>query len=238
MDSFELANGLGTINAAGFTGRVRPLLVSLASAGDHAVPLLLEELNLVLDGVAANWASEPLHTADQLVYRARSQAIQRHGATGVRRPGTGLPYASHPAEVCCILSAVCSEPELLAGAWLHDTIEDTGLTVDDLSDDMGVAVARIVEWVSQPPMPEMTVRLQRKLAFRRQLVNAPPEVQSLKAADIISNARSVRRANRQFAGTFLKEKQLDLEVLAHADPILLAAASNIIEAELRALNAF
>src|SRR3712207_970412 len=67
------------------------------------------------------------------------------------RKGTGTPYIVHPVGVMLLLvQAGETDPELLAAALLHDTLEDAGVTVEALRDQFGPRVASIVEGASEP----------------------------------------------------------------------------------------
>ena len=80
--------------------------------------------------------------------RAFQVALKAH--SGQMRKGTLIPYISHPVAVSLRLSrAGCSEDEIIAGV-LHDCVEDTELTLDDIRREFGESVAEIVEGCSEP----------------------------------------------------------------------------------------
>ncbi len=56
----------------------------------------------------------------------------------------GLPFISHPAKVVEILTAVTNDENVLAAAWLHDTIEDCGITREELAAEFNQDVADLV----------------------------------------------------------------------------------------------
>jgi hypothetical protein len=70
-------------------------------------------------------------------------AVQAHA--GTERRGKGFPYIVHPLEAMAIVATMTSDQELLAAAALHDILEDTDLTVEDLRKTFGDRIARIVE---------------------------------------------------------------------------------------------
>src|SRR5687767_332787 len=99
------------------------------------------------------------------------------------RKGTGTPYIVHPVGVMLLLiQAGETDPELLAAALLHDTLEDAGVTVDALRAQFGERVAGIVEGASEPYSRDelWETRKQHTVAFLR---TAPREVQLVAAAD-------------------------------------------------------
>ena len=66
-------------------------------------------------------ANKPLDT--QLVDRSILFAVKAH--SGTERRGKGFPYVIHPMEAMAIVATITPDPELLAAAALHDTVEDT-----------------------------------------------------------------------------------------------------------------
>src|ERR1700747_1944691 len=88
-------------------------------------------------------------TGIRLVSEAAELAARRH--KGQRRKGRGdEPYINHLAEVANMLSAVTNgeDAELVAAGWLHDTIEDSETTREELADEFGTRVADIVAEVT------------------------------------------------------------------------------------------
>ena len=86
-------------------------------------------------------ANKPLDT--QLLDRAIIFAVHAHA--GTERRGKGFPYIVHPMEAVAIVSTMTADQELLAAAALHDTVEDTDVTVERLSAEFGERVSRLVE---------------------------------------------------------------------------------------------
>lgn len=107
-------------------------------------------------------------------------------------PGTDLPYIVHPSLVCMeVIAALRAEPgraEDLAVqcALLHDVIEDSGVTVDQLQLQFGAEVAAGVQALSKDPTLPETAQLADSL---RRIEQQPPEVWLVKLADRIANLR-------------------------------------------------
>ena len=123
------------------------------------------------------------------ILRAASFAAEKHA--GQRRKGASAePYINHLLEVAQLVSAVLTEPDanLVAAALLHDVIEDTPVTPQELAEAFGEDVTRLVlEVTDDKSLP----KAERK---RLQVVNAPkktPRAQILKIADKISNLRAI-----------------------------------------------
>lgn len=105
------------------------------------------------------------------------------------RKGTDIPYISHPFSVAMLLQqAGCDEDIVIAGL-LHDTVEDTDVTLDDIIEHFGHHVADLVTAASEPdkslPWEE---RKQHTLEF---LAKAPLDVRRLVCADKLHNLRSI-----------------------------------------------
>ena len=86
-------------------------------------------------------ANKPLNT--EYLDRAIDFAVRAHA--GTERRGKGFPYVIHPLEAMAIVSTITSDQELLAAAVLHDTVEDTDVTIDQIRDQFGERVARLVQ---------------------------------------------------------------------------------------------
>lgn len=146
-----------------------------------------------------------------------------------RRKYTNAPYVDHLAEVAGIVATLppgeyhprATHAEMVATAWLHDVIEDQGVTRAQLVATFGPIVAGGVQLLSDL---EVGNRATRKAASRARLADAPAWVQSIKVADLISNTGSIVQHDPAFAITYLEEKRLLLDVLDKAHPALLAIA--------------
>lgn len=109
---------------------------------------------------------------------------------GQRRKSTDVPYIIHPVGVMLVLIE-CNEtdPELLAAALLHDTVEDTGVTLDHLRATFGERVAAIVAGCSEPDKSDTWEhRKEHTISFLR---TAPREIALVSAADKLHNVRSM-----------------------------------------------
>jgi (p)ppGpp synthase/HD superfamily hydrolase len=155
---------------------------------------------------------------------ARYYATAAHAAVGQLRKYTNEPYIVHPREVAEIVASVPHTPEMLCAAYLHDVVEDTGVEIVDIWREFGSVVAGYVHWLTNPSKPEDGNRAVRKRIDREYIRNAPPEVHTIKCADLISNTSTIVRYDPDFAEVYLKEKRQLLEVLTGADPVLLKRA--------------
>ena len=168
-------------------------------------------------------------TGMDLVHKAQVFAIAAHSAVRQKRKYTGEPYFVHPAEVARIVAEVPgSTPEMVAAAWLHDVVEDTGCTYTDIHMNFGIDVATLVGWLTDVSKPEDGNRATRKAMDRAHSAAAPAEAQTVKLADLISNSRSIVQHDPAFAKTYLEEKRMLLEVMTKGDATLMAEARKFI----------
>ena len=151
-------------------------------------------------------------------YAAMMFAREAH-AQQVRKY-TGNPYADHLAEVAGIVATVApfgSMRLMCSVAWLHDVVEDCGVTLVEIKQRFGPEVAQGVAGLSDL---EKGNRAERKAASRARLAACDGWIQTIKCADLISNTSSIVKHDAKFAVTYLAEKRALLEVLTKADPRL------------------
>jgi (p)ppGpp synthase/HD superfamily hydrolase len=163
-----------------------------------------------------------------MVERARVFATAAHAAVGQVRKYTFEPYIVHPAEVAKIVRDAGGSEAMIAAAWLHDTVEDTGVTIETIRAEFGVEVAELVGWLTDVSRPEHGNRAHRKALDRAHSAAAPAEAQTVKLADLIANTRSIMAHDAAFAKTYLEEKRLLLAVMTKGDPTLMAEARKFI----------
>jgi (p)ppGpp synthase/HD superfamily hydrolase len=124
-----------------------------------------------------------------VIFAAVEFAAKAHA--GQYRKGTKIPYLLHPLNVARILiEHGCREAVVVAGI-LHDTLEDTPVTPDQIRERFGDEAAELVLSVSEPNKSDHTWE-NRKVHTLRHLDTAPPEVLLLSLADKLDNIRSIR----------------------------------------------
>jgi (p)ppGpp synthase/HD superfamily hydrolase len=155
---------------------------------------------------------------------ARIFATAAHAAVGQLRKYTNEPYIVHPAEVVSIVRSVPHTPAMVAAAWLHDVVEDTGVTIETVRAEFGAEVADLVSWLTDVSRPEDGNRGHRKARDREHTAQAPAEAQTVKLADLISNTRSIMAHDPKFAVTYLEEKRALLAVMTRGDATLMEIA--------------
>jgi (p)ppGpp synthase/HD superfamily hydrolase len=143
---------------------------------------------------------------------------------GQLRKYTYEPYIVHPAEVAGIVASIGGTESQVAAAWLHDVVEDTGVTIEVIRAEFGDEIATLVGWLTDVSRPEQGNRAHRKAIDRAHTAAAPGAAQTVKLADLISNTRSIVAHDAKFAETYLSEKRELLKVMTKGDPTLLARA--------------
>ena len=126
--------------------------------------------------------------------RAAVFAIRAHHNT--ERRGKGFPYIIHPMEAVEIVATITTDPELLAAAALHDTIEDTDVTVDQIRAEFGERIANLVHAESDQfteGVSEEDSWHDRKQAAIDRLAAAPHDAKIVAMGDKLSNMRSIWR---------------------------------------------
>jgi guanosine-3',5'-bis(diphosphate) 3'-pyrophosphohydrolase len=132
----------------------------------------------------------PAPAADA-VAKAVEFAVRHHGDQ--TRP-TGAPYAEHLLEALEVLvrGAGVTDPGILQAAVLHDVVEDTPCTIDDVRRAFGARVAEMVDWVTKPEPAAGVDRKAAKEAYLSRLQDAPDDAVLVKLADRVSNVQTLR----------------------------------------------
>ena len=131
------------------------------------------------------------HIDTSLLDRAITFAVKAH--QGMERKGKGFPYIIHPMEAVCIVATMTNDQELLAAAALHDVIEDTDTTADDLKKEFGERVAMLVEAESDDKTGGSKAETwhQRKQDTLDRLRNADLDIKIVALGDKLSNMRAI-----------------------------------------------
>ena len=137
-------------------------------------------------------SNKPLNT--DLLDRAIIFAVRAHA--GTERRGKGFPYIVHPMEAVEIVATMTADQELLAAAALHDTVEDTDTTVEQLRSEFGDRVASLVASESDEKhegVSESDSWHARKQAAIDRLARASHDAKMVALGDKLSNMRAIAR---------------------------------------------
>jgi (p)ppGpp synthase/HD superfamily hydrolase len=156
-----------------------------------------------------------------IVERARIFATAAHAAVGQKRKYTGEDYIVHPTEVAGIVRDAGGTDAQIAAAYLHDVVEDTGVTIEQIEREFGTEITELVSYLTDVSKPSDGNRKVRKTIDRKHTAKAPAAAKTVKLADLISNTQSIVKYDMNFAETYLEEKMELLSVLQHGgDPVL------------------
>lgn len=116
---------------------------------------------------------------------------------GAHRKGSQIPYLSHPIEAAAIVSELTDDKEVIAAAVLHDVVEDTPVTLEELEQYFGKRIATYVGYETEnkrrdlPPEETWLVRKKEMLKFLMERADRNAKILAL--ADKLSNLRALDR---------------------------------------------
>jgi GTP pyrophosphokinase/guanosine-3',5'-bis(diphosphate) 3'-pyrophosphohydrolase len=130
---------------------------------------------------------------EQVAIIQRAYIVARDAHDGQMR-SSGDPYITHPVAVTVLLANMRLDHETLAAALMHDVIEDTPVTKQDLADEFGETIADLVEGVSKLDKLKFKDKKEFKAENFRKMVMAMTQdirVILIKLADRTHNMRTL-----------------------------------------------
>ena len=162
---------------------------------------------------------------NELIEIAKSFAYICHNDQ--KRKHTNEPYFEHPKRVVALLETIEHTDEMIVAAWLHDVLEDCHRITDG---HILLSFGKLVcDYVVALTDTKIGNRKERKEYDLNRLKNAPPEVQSIKLADMIDNMPSIIEHDPNFSVVYMREKLELFKVLTKGDSKLRQMAGNIID---------
>jgi len=128
---------------------------------------------------------------EALLNRAYVYTMQKHGS---QKRASGDPYFSHPIEVAGLMTDLKLDQETIVTALLHDTVEDTLATIEDIDKNFGADIARLVDGVTKLSKIEQLAENERVAENLRKFFLAMSEdirVLLVKLADRLHNMRTL-----------------------------------------------
>lgn len=150
-------------------------------------------------------------------------AIMKHN--GQKRKYTGEPYINHPISLAQIIRQVCDKisettaididyiNRLENVAYLHDTVEDTDATVEEIRERFGEYYASMTEWLTNISKPTDGNRSIRKKIDLDHILQAPVDAIIVKLADVYDNCKDLEKRDKGFAQVYFKEKRQFINAL-------------------------
>ena len=151
---------------------------------------------------------------EDLIVRAYSYAMKKHEK---QKRASGDPFFSHPIEVAHILTNYRLDTASIVTALLHDTVEDTSATVDEISDLFGSEIGRLVDGVTKLTKIQMqTIESVQAENFRKLFLAMSEDIRVLlvKLVDRLHNMRTL-----SFIRSESKRKSIALETMEIYAPL-------------------
>ncbi|MEH6650571.1 MAG: HD domain-containing protein [Motiliproteus sp.] len=164
---------------------------------------------------------------NDLVERAREFAISAHQRIGHQRKYSQQPYQVHLEAVAKLVASVTDDPEMIAAAWLHDTVEDTPATLGDIENQFGTGVAELVETLTDISKASDGNRVLRKRLDLEHSAKGSARAKTVKLADLIDNCSDITDHDERFAQVYLVEMDALLQVLREGHSELLKEAERL-----------
>lgn len=156
----------------------------------------------------------PFITSSQRILSGYEFANRKHTEAGQIRKYTNEPYIVHPVEVAGFVHTHARKKydaeaveNMVIAALLHDTVEDTDTTYNEIEKLFGVEVRNLVFWLTDVTTKAQGNRRVRKEMETVRLLAAPGQAKFIKLCDFISNTKSIVEHDVAFAKTYLMEKQ-------------------------------
>ncbi len=140
-----------------------------------------------------------------------------------KRKYTGEPYITHPVAVAQLVANITDDCNLICAALLHDVIEDTDVTYDELmklEHGFGFPIVDLVMDLTDVSHAGDGNRATRKKIDREHTEQAAVGAKTVKLADLIHNSVSILEHDKRFAKVYMEEKRLLLDVLTEGHPYL------------------
>jgi len=131
---------------------------------------------------------------------------------GQTRKYTFEPYIEHPIAVAEMVGNHLNDVETICAAILHDVVEDTDVTIEEVNRLFGAEVAEYVWYLTKPPA-FVGNRAKRKQIDCDRLQQAPALVRFIKVMDIWHNSLSIKEYDPKFYETFREEVKVLLDVM-------------------------
>ncbi|WP_020474578.1 HD domain-containing protein [Zavarzinella formosa] len=133
------------------------------------------------------------------------------------RKYSGEAYVVHCSNVARIVAEHTDDQEMIAAAILHDVLEDTDVTEEEMREAFGDRVTDLVLEVTDVSRPNDGNREARKSLDREHLARSSPEGATIKLADLIDNMESIAIHDPDFARVYLAEMEKMLPLLRHGE---------------------
>ncbi len=146
--------------------------------------------------------------------KALEFATQAHGEQ--LRKYNEEPYIEHPKRVASLVKTVPHTTEMVCAAYLHDVVEDTPVSIQDIERKFGRKVAGLVHELTDEFVKEKYPHLNRRKRKEREVerqAKISPEAKTIKLADVIDNTRDILKNDPGFSRRYIPEMAALTEAL-------------------------
>lgn len=147
---------------------------------------------------------------EALLNRAYVYTVQKHGT---QKRASGDPYFSHPVEVAGLMTELKLDQQTIVTALLHDTVEDTLVTIEDIESMFGAEIARLVDGVTKLSKIETLTESERAAENLRKFFLAMSEdlrVLLVKLADRLHNMRTLHFIKKEEKRRRIARETMDI----------------------------
>ena len=149
----------------------------------------------------------------ELIHKAYNLASEAHGD---QRRVSGVPYILHPTSVACILVELGMDTESIVAALLHDVVEDTDVTIEEITKDYGKEIAHLIDGVTKlRKIPYTNREIRQAENVRKMFIAMSDDIRVIiiKLADRLHNMRTIGCMREQ------KRRDIALETMEVFAPI-------------------
>lgn len=155
---------------------------------------------------------------EMMIAKARGLALGAHMGLGQLRKFTGEPYFHHPLRAAEMARSHGCDWDVICGCYLHDTVEDTGVTIELIEEEFGPVVGRIVNGVTNVAYREGGLNRAARFALNLEhLKQQELDCKEVRLFDVFDNLRDAEVCDAKFANMLVQEKPTVLEVCREAN---------------------
>ena len=190
-------------------GAVQALIQPLAALTSSLVPQRSRKLMRQTELVDRVKAYDP-EANEELLNKAYVYAMKAHGK---QFRASGDPYFTHPLEVAAILTDLKLDVPTIVTALLHDTVEDTYVTIEDVKENFGETIANLVDGVTKLSQLELfSERTKQAENFRKLMLAMSTDIRVLlvKLADRLHNMRTLHHIHSAEKRRRIAQETMDI----------------------------
>ena len=146
---------------------------------------------------------------------------------------SGEPYIIHPLNVCYTLAEMHADSDTLCAGLLHDVLEDTNATYDEIAEEFNPSVAKLVDGVTKISKMNFSSKTEMKYANTRKIINGlttDVRIIIIKLADRLHNMKTLEFKRKE------KQKEISLETMEIFAPLAYSIGAYRIKCDLEDLS--